>query len=259
MGMKGRSGRLIVIGLFLIGVAVIGNLILYAFGVSPFNVATIREVRAIPAEGVSQIEVFSNFGDVRVVSGGQEITVKMTGKAERQRLNEYHLSVTERDGGRLVIEASRDDKRRLVSMVPGDYELLVELPDRLYEQLRIETELANISAEGVQAKRVTVRTEHGDIATAGLSGKIEAQAVTGNIRLGVLAIADDMEAQTVYGDIAVLPDEPPESLSLKLETRFGEKKVELPETETGASGTDAPTLKLTSVVGDITVKAASAP
>ncbi|REJ17412.1 MAG: hypothetical protein C6W59_06830 [Paenibacillaceae bacterium] len=252
--MKVNGRKLIMIGLVLIGIAVIGNLVIYAIGVSPFNGVKINEERSVSAEGVSRIDVFSNAGDVRVVSGGDEITVKMTGRTERMHKGEYHLSVSEQ-GGRVVIEASRDLKRKLISIYPDDYDLLVEIPDRLYEQLGISTEIANISAERVRAQHISMQAVHGDIKTAGLAGRIGARTDTGDIRLGVQAITDDIQAESLLGDIKLVTEEKPEKLALEMKTLIGERKVELPGTAIVESDPGVPTVQLSAEAGDIAVSA----
>jgi hypothetical protein len=252
--MRGIHRKLIMIGLALIGIAVLGNLVLYALGVSPFNGVDIGEERTVSAEGVTGIEIFSNAGDVRVVSGGDAIAVRMTGKTERMRKDEFHLSVEEQ-GGRVVIQATRDLRRSWVSIYPGDYELLVEVPDRLYDMLEISSEVADISAEGVRANHILLQSAHGEIRTAGVAGNIRARADTGDIRLGVSAAPDHIQAETTFGDIEVALDERPEALALDLKTTLGERKVDLPGTAIHPAGADAPQMRLAAELGDIAVTA----
>jgi hypothetical protein len=253
--MSGRYGRLIVIGLVLIGVSVIGNAVLYAMGVSPFNGVKIDEEHTVSAVSITEIVMFSNAGDVRVVTGGDEIAVKMTGKTERLRRDDFHLSV-EQQGSRVVIEATRDLKRKLFSIYPGDYELLVEIPERLYDMLEISTESADISAAGVRANHILIQSGYGEIRTTGVAGSISARTDAGDIRLGVRAIADNVLAETTFGDIEVAFDEKPEALALDLKTSLGEHKVDLPGTAIHPAGADVPTVRLTAGVGDIAVTVA---
>jgi len=255
---KSRSGWTVAVGLVLIAISAIGLSIQYALGVSPFHTVAIDEEQSVAAGGVTRIDVFSNIGDVRVVTGGDAIRAKMTGKAERSRRDEFRLTVTERDG-RVIIEAAQDRKRRLVSVDPGHYELLVEVPDRLYDRVEIATMAADVTVADVKAAQLSIRTEHGDIETAGLAGGITARTVTGDIRLGVSSISEDIHAETVMGDILVIPDETPPALALDLKTFMGEEKVMLPGTALDARGEGTPTVKLTAEIGDLAVLAADAP
>jgi len=254
---RSRSGWTVAIGLALIAISAAGLSIQYALGVSPFNTVSIDEEQSAAADGVTRIEVFSNIGDVRVVTGGDAIRAKMTGKAERSRRDDFRLTVSERDG-RVVIEASQIRKRRMVTVDPGHYELLVEIPDRLYERVEIATVAADVEVADVKAAQLMIRAEHGDIETARLAGSITARTVTGDIRLGVRNITEDIVAETMMGDILVIPDETPAALALELKARMGDEKGRLPGTALSARGEGTPTVKLSAEIGDVAVLAADA-
>lgn len=252
--MSGRYGRLVIVGLALIGASIIGNTVLYAFGVSPFNTKDIRESLAISADGVSRIVISTDDGDIRVVPGsGDAIVATVEGRSSRLQKDGVKLETRER-GGELVIEASREAGRRLISFYPGEYELLVELPDRQFDHVEIVTVVADISVEHVGANHFMMRAMHGKIETAGLSGSIAARTDTGDIGLNLRAVDGTIHAETAVGDIEVTTAEAPEKLSLELQTRFGEKKVDLPGTAIVASDPDVPAMWLTAGVGDIAVR-----
>src|SRR5690606_17535041 len=160
---------------------------------------------------------------------------------------------------RVIIKASRERKRRLVTVDPGHYKLLVEIPDRPYERVEIATVAADVEVADVRAAQLMIRAEHGDIETSRLAGSITARTVTGDIRLGVRNITEDIEAETVMGDILLIPDETPAALALDLKTLMGDEKVRLPGTALGARGEGTPTVKLTAEIGDLAVLAANAP
>ena len=252
--MKGRFGKMVVIGLLLIGAAIAINGVLYASGVSPFNMTEIRESRSVAADG-SRIEIRSEDGDVRVVVGGGEaITATVEGRTGRLHKDEIRLEVSERDG-KVVIEASREAKRRLISLNPGEYRLLVELPDRRYEQVEIVTVAADITVEAVRANRFGMESVSGEIKTSGLSGSIDARTEAGDIELGVTAIEGDIFAETGLGDIEVVTEEAPEQVALDLRTLLGEQKIGLPGTEVVSPGPEMPLVRLVSKTGDIGVSA----
>jgi hypothetical protein len=252
--MSGKYGKLVMIGLALIGASVLGNAVLYAFGVSPFNMKEIRESQAIPADGVSRVVIGTDDGDVRVEPGsGDAIVVTVKGRTGRLQKDSIKLKAHER-GGEVVIEASREARRRLISFNPGEYELVVELPARQFEQVEIVTVAADISVEHVGANHVMMRTVHGEIETAGLSGSITARTDSGDIELNLRAVDGMIHAETMLGDIEVTTAEAPEKLSLELETRLGEKRVELPGTTIVASAPNVPAVRLAADVGDIVVR-----
>jgi len=251
--MRGKYGRLVLIGIVLIGAGVIGNAVLYAFGVSPFNTEKIYKSQSVTADGISRIAVGTDDGDVRVViGGGDAITATVEGVFEGMRKEEVRLDVRER-GGELLIEASREAERRLISVNPGEYELLVEVPDKLFEHVEVVAVAADISVEHVRAKQFMLRAVHGEIETVGLSGSITARTDTGDIELGVRAIEGVIVAETTVGDIELATAEAPERLSLELHTVIGEEKVDLPGTAIVAGGPDVPSVRLSAEAGDLEV------
>jgi|HigsolmetaAR203D_1030402.scaffolds.fasta_scaffold03636_9 hypothetical protein len=251
--MSGKYGILIVFGLLLIGASVVGNAVLYAFGVSPFHTERIHKTGSVPADGVSGIEIRTDDGDIRVVAGGgNAITATVEGRTGRKRKEGVVLAVSERDG-RVVIEASREVKRRLISITPEAYELLVELPDRMYEQVKIASTASDIKVRDVRAERIAIETLGGEIETAGLSGSIDARTEAGDIELGVRAIAGSIRAETAMGDIEVVTEEAPEKLALDMRTTIGEQTIGLPGTAIVGAGPDVPEVRLRANVGDLAV------
>lgn len=256
--MSGKYGRLILIGLALIGASVVGNAVLYAFGVSPFNTEEIRESKSVPADGISRITINTDDGDVRVVVGGGEaITATVEGRIGRAQKDGVVLKVEERDG-QVAIAASREVKRRLISFNPGEYDLVVTLPERLYDVVEVVTVAADIAVEGVRANQFVMETTGGEIRTSGLVGvgSIDARTDAGDIELGVRAIEGDIRAATAVGDIEVVTAEAPEKLALDMRTRIGERKVRLPGTAIVDANPDVPAMWLAADVGNLEVKAA---
>ena len=250
--MSGKYGRLVMIGLALIGASLIGNAALYAFGVSPFNTKSIHETQSVSADGVSRILIRS--GDVRVVAGGGDrITATVEGRTGRLQQDGISLTVGERSG-ELVIEASREVKRRLISFNPGEYELLVEVPDRKLAYVEVATVAADIAVERVRADQFMLRAVHGEIETSGLSGSVSARTDAGDIELGVRAIEGVIHAETKLGDIGVVTEEAPEKVSLDMQTRLGEQDVDLPGTAIVTGVPDAPSVWLSAEAGDLKVR-----
>jgi DUF4097 and DUF4098 domain-containing protein YvlB len=244
---------LIVIGLVLIGVSLIGNAVLYAMGVSPFNTKDIRETQSVSADGIAGIVIHTIDGDIRVVPGGGDaITATVTGTAGRMDTDNIRLAVNERNG-ELFIEVSREVRRKLISFHPGEYELRVELPARQFERVEVVTAAADMEIRDVRAEQFILRAVHGEIETAGLSGRITARTETGDIELGVRAIEGDIHAETALGDIGVVTAEAPEKLALDLRTQIGERKVHLPGTAIVDAGPDVPEVRLNADVGDLEV------
>jgi len=139
-----------------------------------------------------------------------------------------------------------------VRVVPGEDAIVAKVAGTAGRLERNGVRLtADISAEGIRARTVTMRTEYGNIDASGLSGGIRAQAAAGDIRLKMPAIRDDIAAETRHGNIELVTGEAPEKLALDVKAVVGRETVDLPGT---AIGDGSPSVVLRADVGDIAVR-----
>lgn len=204
------------IALALIGIAITANVILFIMNKSPFNLIRIDETRTVKSSGVMDIYLFSNTGDIKVLSHDEdEIIVRMVGKSDSKSSDNYQLNVMQ-DGSRVTIDATEAKKKKLFSIYPGEYELEVLIPNSKLSGLHVRSETADI-----------------------------------NIQLQ--AIQYDIEATSEYGNIKVITKEAPNALRTELSTGLGTRTVQLPNVVDGAVGEGGPVVRLSSSIGDLIV------
>lgn len=249
--MKTTRTIVVRVALGLIGIAVIGNILLYVFNKSPFNLKAINEARTISADQVSDIQVTSNSGDIQIVSyEGSDIKVQMKGKSEEKWADDFKLSVNE-NGSQLRIEATEVERKRWFSIDSGHFDLLIQLPHKSFDRLHIKTEAADIQVEGVQAKQSVLEAVNGDITATNLAGVINGNSGVGNISLNLDAIENDIHAAVKYGDITVTTKEAPKAIRTKLTTAMGKQTDELTANSEQQDVTNGPSVVLQSDLGDV--------
>ncbi|AJS58446.1 DUF4097 family beta strand repeat-containing protein [Paenibacillus sp. IHBB 10380] len=252
--MKWNTKKIIQIAFGLVVVAIIGNVLLYMFNLSPFNLAVIDQSRSVSAANVTDIHVNSNTANVNIVPyDGTEIQVHMKGKSEERWADDFQLSVEE-NGNQVTIEANELEKTRIFVLYSGDYELLVQLPQKNFERLQVQTEAADIDVEGVQIKRSFLEAGVGNITSKQLQGIINGVTGAGDIYVQLQSVENDIEAKTSVGNITVTTEIAPEAIQTELRNGLGERTIDfpgLPNAEDGSVGTGGPNVKLSAEVGDL--------
>ncbi|MGF7047235.1 DUF4097 and DUF4098 domain-containing protein YvlB [Paenibacillus sp. DS2015] len=252
--MKRKYKRVMQFALLLIIVSVIGNMLMYSFNLSPFNLAVIDHTRSISASNVTDIRIMSNTGDVNIVPyDGTEIVVHMKGKSEKRYQDNYRLSVEE-NGSEITIEAEEFEKKRLFVINSGAYELLVQLPQKEYEKLQVHTDLADINVEKIQTKQSFLESSLGGITANKLQGDIYSVTGLGNINVQLQAFESDIDAQTSLGNITITTEIAPAAIQTNLRSGLGERTIELPglsNVDEASLGTGGPKVKLSTELGDL--------
>ena len=246
-----NSKKIMTVAFILIGISIVGNIALFMFGQSPFNLAKIEEKQSISAEKISDIQIFSNIGDVNVVPyEGDEIQVSMKGKTEKKWVEDFQFSVEEKND-RLTIEANQMEKARLFNINSGGYELEVQLPKKEFETLDVHSDVANIDLNGVDAKQYNLKTKMGNIHGNELKGIVHAESEVGDITLKFQNILNDIFAESEMGNVKVTTKEVPKALQTDLTNTVGKETIVLPNEKNGSIGVGGPLVKLTTEVGDL--------
>jgi DUF4097 and DUF4098 domain-containing protein YvlB len=246
--------KIMTVAFILIGISIVGNIALFMFGQSPFNLAKIEEERSISAEKITDIQIFSNIGDVNVVPyEGDEIQVSMKGKTEKKWTDDFWLLLEEKNN-RVTIEANQIEKARFFNFYSGTYELLVKMPKKEFATIEVHSDVANIDLSGVAANHYKIKTTMGDIHGNQLKGIVHAESEVGDIDLQFQNILNDIVAESEMGNITVTSEEAPEALQTDLTNSMGDETIKLPNGKNGSIGAGGPLVKLTTEVGDLALK-----
>src|SRR5690606_24656765 len=117
----------------LIAVAVIGNVVMYMMGNSPFNVDKLVVQRSISIGEVNELYIRAESGMVKVIPiEGNEIQATLDGRTTKKWLKDYHLVVKE-EGGRARIEIVQDSRMRFFDLYTK-LQLTVGIPSSKLEQ-----------------------------------------------------------------------------------------------------------------------------
>lgn len=238
--------------MMLLGIAIIGISVLYQFGGSPFQLTAIDQEYLIDAERITDIQVTSSTGNVRVMPyDGEDIQVRMEGTAEKRWAGDYRLAVNERSG-QLTVEAAEVARTKLFSMSGGQYTVIIALPDKRFERLAVNTDVANIFVEKVQAEQMVLYASVGNIDVSEPAGQVHMETEVGDIQLHVEQIVHSIVASAQVGNITVTTKEAPQALRTEVSAAIGDQSISLPVT----FDAEGPLVKLTAELGNVSLAAA---
>lgn len=123
--------------------------------------------------------------------------------------------------------------------------LIVELPDRLWDKVEIETDTGNINIDQFNADKLIVNldtgnlnisnysvnvidfdTDTGNVTLTDGTGKVKGDTDTGNIKIETDELRNDVDIQSDTGNITINVDKQPESAAIHIEKDIGSSKVE---------------------------------
>lgn len=214
---------------------------------SLFNRRDSNYEEMLSAENITQVSIVTNTGDVAISTyEGDTIRTYLTGKNGERLSKRYKLTMKTK-GDQVRIKAKKKSK------LAQDFIISVELPNKVYEQLQVQAEVATIDVVGVQAASYRLKTSVGNINVNTGQGIIHAEAEVGNVHLKLGAIVSDIIAKTEVGNILVETKEVPEALRTAAKTEVGTTTIDLPNMQDGVIGAGGPVVKLQTDVGDVSL------
>ncbi|MGG3926732.1 DUF4097 family beta strand repeat-containing protein [Metabacillus fastidiosus] len=247
-----NTKKILNIAFVLILVSIIGNIVLFFFGNSPFNLIDIEEKRVISAKNIENLTVLSSVDNIEIVPhDSDEIEVYMKVKVAKTEVDDYKLFMTA-ENNQLKVQTNKRREIRFFNF-SGLSKLYVKLPKKQYETLTVSAEVANIKLEHIQAKQFSLTTDVGNIHGKELEGKITGQVDVGNIKLNMKKLEHDINLRVDVGNIAVKTKEAPKALQTDLRNQVGNETIKLPNERSGLIGNGGPLVKLTADVGDVAI------
>ncbi|GAA0134969.1 hypothetical protein YSY43_18090 [Paenibacillus sp. YSY-4.3] len=241
------------LSIILIAVAVIGNVVMYLMGNSPFNVEKFDIQRSVSTEQVKELYIRAETGTVKIIPiEGNEIKATLEGTTTKKWLKDYHL-VVEEEGERTRIEIVQDSRMRLFDLYTK-LELTVGIPAVKLDQLQAVTDTASIHVDSVQANEYELASDTGAIGMNIAEGLLNVKSDTGAIDIALERINHDIKAVTDSGDITIQTAEAPEALRTKLEADSGQINVTLPHYADGYIGEGGPLVHLFSDTGNLIIE-----
>jgi len=211
---------IIVAAIFLL-VGLIGAGVTFGQSGFSFNTIEINKQERVSAESVERIHVEANSMNVSIIRGkGNDVIASLQGKVSEKIADDLKLDVVSR-GDKITIKVERE-MTFTIGINIFDADLIVELPERLYRELLLDTgsgdievrdwngdtlkaELASgdVTLTQVKAKEVEVNVGSGEIRAKKLESTSAAfKALSGDIHVSQAA-AEKISAHTASGEITL--------------------------------------------------------
>lgn len=254
IGLSNQMRKMIKVGVVLLVISVIGNLLMFVMGKSPFNIEESIVQRSIPAEQVKELHVLAKLGAVKVTSiDGTKIVTTLEGKTTKKWINDYQLAVND-DHGRVFIEIVQKRKVHILDIY-SDFILTIGVPSSVkLDQLQIDTDTQNIDVQTVHASEYLLTSDTGAIEIDVTDGRFKVKSDTGKIRIALEQIHDDIYAETDSGDIVIQTAQLPEAIRTQLQGDPEKIHVSLPQFQNGSINEGGPLLKMTTDSGNLTIE-----
>ncbi|WP_440603808.1 DUF4097 family beta strand repeat-containing protein [Bacillus sp. GB_SG_008] len=201
------------------------------------------EQKQFKNDQIKNINVDTDVGDVVIEKGKTDsFEVRYNGNQEKRKLD-----VNEK-GETLQVEVKTKKKHifdfSFFSFGFKGESLIVVVPERVYNQIEIETEAGNIQVRDIQSENVSAHTAAGEVemkqiksnnvntsSSAGdivlhkVEGKVLAEATAGNIEVTQHNPQYSIEAESAAGDINIQLQEVPKDAVVKGSSHAGDVKI----------------------------------
>lgn len=243
---------------------------------------TVDEKQVIDGSSVQAIEVEADSFDVSVIPGdGNDIEMHLYGEYIDRKFKDKFEITASASGNKLKIKAESTKKWAFLTMGRTSPEIIVKVPEKLYDEVRVLMTSGNVGIEDLQAGKLAVQSTSGNTKISGFSGnRLEFQgtsgnvsiqeaegelAVTltsGNVKISNSALSKNAAVKTTSGNINLYAEEFPSSLQLDLRTESGNVSAKVPklvyqEKEenriVGQVGQGGPLLKLQATSGNVKI------
>lgn len=283
--MKRAWKTILKLGLFCFLVGAVG--LIYYFSkyqnLQPNMVPYDQQV-TLDAKEVRNIEIETILTDVSfTVSNLNQISVRLVGNVRDKKKERLKFEHQVAPDGTLQINVE-EPVNAGINFGPGSrLHLQVNIPQKQYEQVKIQTSMAdirasaleasyytlrsnmgNIEIDGFKGKELNVETDTGDIRAKAVDSKVELKSDTGNIENLVLArLTNAVSVETDTGDITIVLKTKPQATSLNLRSDTGDISSNLSDINydvkeehelQGSIGTNGAVVKVRSSTGDITLE-----
>lgn len=267
---------------------VIGVVGLFTVGGNVFSMgknANINEQETISANGIKTMKINVDVGEVRIREGeSDQIDIKLHGSVAEKLKDQIKFKVVKSE---TKVEVVVRESNKFFIQIPfvnsglqSERILDVSIPKSLLDKLEVNTNVGEIDIEGVEPTELYVNsdvgeiyvnqysgngnyvTDVGDIELKNISGKTKAETDTGDIDIALTDMKDDLELRSDIGELKVTFAEEPGNIEFDLNSELGDVSISgfkgYKDSDSRSIitqiGTNGPTLKATTEIGDISVK-----
>ncbi|MGG0185198.1 DUF4097 family beta strand repeat-containing protein [Bacillus rhizoplanae] len=230
------------------------------------------EQKQFKNDQIKNINVDTDVGDVVIEKGKTDsFEIRYSGDQEKRKLD-----VNEK-GETLQVEVKTKKKHifdfSFFSFGFKGESLIVAVPERVYNQIEIETEAGNIQVRDIQSENVSAHTAAGEVemkqiksnnvntsSSAGdivlhkVEGKVLAEATAGNIEVTQHNPQYSIEAESAAGDVNIQLQEVPKDAVVKGSSHAGDVKIFGKENKEITLGNGKVQISGETAAGDVKIK-----
>lgn len=238
--------KLLAVALIMLGVGLTG--MIFAFDkddIKKLEGEPFVEEKTVDSEQIRSIMTKTDLMNIEMTRGrGDDIYIRLEGKAGKNQLDRINL-VAEPKGDTLYIEGKLKRQVFAFGWSPLRLTLIVELPERLWDSIELDSDTGNIVLDQLHARKITVDSDIGNIkamqyeteqfqfeSDAGNvylldgTGEVKGKSDIGNIRMEADQVGGDIALKSDTGSITVNVDQEPESAAIRIKKELGSSKIE---------------------------------
>lgn len=237
--------KMVKVGLLLFVVGLIGSIMLIFSGVG-FKKEEVMEKKEFDSSKIQNVSIRTDVANIYLKPAkGKQVNVELMGNTTRKIKTAFTTSTDQR-----TLEISVEQKKKLFNIDSGfnsdSLDLLVYLPEKMYDTLNINTDLGTISSDykittknatfitdlgnieltGFEGETITAETSLGEIIMKEINATFQFQADKGDIELlSVDNLTGTNSIRTDLGNANVIFRHDPKALNLDLSTELGDIKT----------------------------------
>lgn len=262
--------KIVFAGIILVAVGIAGSvssLNVLGGGIS-FNTVNVHQKEVIKGNSIKKLIIKTDSTDVLLVPADKDdITAEFKGKVSKNIKDTFHLSA-KKSGSKAEITMEREDKVKLSQRVMNisKSRLTIEVPEKMYDKIAIESASGDIELKELKAKEASVEASSGDVSADAimaesqfsikvasgdisakdlsaellefssasgdmelfnLSGEIKADSASGDVTVDQEEINSDITVDSASGDVQLETGKKPESLAVDFKANSGDVSIKL--------------------------------
>lgn len=210
-----RRITLLALACTLIGLG--GLMYLYKQGVMDQSYVPVDQEKVLDGENIRSFSLSADIANVDFVPApGNELRIRLTGEINQADLSRANISIESGSSPDVVAVVNSQERfqfgidvTRVFNFFDKKLRIVVELPDKTYQKLKVKTNTGRITLPALRADNLELQTDTGEITLGGFTGsKLTASTDTATLRLQHIAAGLDLRSDTghIMADLDALPD-----------------------------------------------------
>lgn len=237
--------KLAAIALIMLGIGVLCAFFVFdKSDLTKFKGEPYLQEKTVDASSIRSVHTETDTFNVSFVRGTtDDIQLRLEGNASKKNVNNIVLKAEPKDDT-LYIEGSVKN-HFFVGVSIINLKLTVELPEKLWESVDIESDTGNIVIDQLNADEIKVKSDTGNLKASNYStgqfvfesdtgnvaltdgaGRLNGETDTGNIRVESKEIRNDISLKSDTGNVTINVDKHPQSASIRIQKDIGNSNVE---------------------------------